>query len=112
MDLQNVVGTIIAVKQPLDVQAIAGLAETTLKEAEHLLTDLGCIISLESAHGRKVAHMAHPSCFEFLTDNTHHTNPIFFINTEQASLQLAFSCLTVMKTMLRFNICGLKTSHL
>ena len=52
----------------------------------------------------------HASFPEFLTDQERSGE--FFIDLSRIHAELAFACLAVMKTELRFNICGLPSSYL
>jgi hypothetical protein len=108
----EIMGMIIMTKEPLDTETIAGLAHLEFQTVENVLTDLGCVISVETEHERNVAHIVHPSFFEFVTDENRCKNPTFLINKSKASTNLALACLHVMQKELKFNIGQLTTSHI
>jgi hypothetical protein len=109
---KQVVGAIVAAKEPLAIAKIAQFARIEINDVNHLLKNLGCVISVESERGMEIAHISHPSFFDFITNEKCCKNDVFFIDYIQASQMMAMSTLKIMKTGLKFNICGLETSYL
>lgn len=108
----QVMGAIITAKEPLATVTIAELIGIDAVHVERLLKNLGCVISVESEQGMQVAHIGHPSFFDFLTNNTRCTNPAFLLSFSQASEVMAVSSLHAMESALQFNICSLETSYI
>jgi len=100
----EVVGAIIAAKEPLGVPALSELLEVEIAKIDRLLLDLGCVISLEFERGTRVAHIAHPSFFDFLTDNTRCTISVFSIDIFDAAERLSLHCFNLTGKVLKCNI--------
>jgi hypothetical protein len=108
----KVLGAIISAKEPLEITTIAELVEVKIDVVERLLKNLGCVISLESEGNTQVAYISHPSFFDFITNNMRCLSSAFFVDYLQASQAMAAASLNTMMSQLKFNICGLKTSHI
>lgn len=107
----QVVGTIIVAKEPLDVLAPCDLLDLLEGTVNRLLTDLGCVISVELERGLRVAHVAHPSFFDFVTSDIRCADVAFFLDHMDASQFLGLRCLIVATERLRHNLGGVDSDN-
>jgi hypothetical protein len=108
---RKVMGRILAAKEPLSMLCHSELrAEDDHRDIVGLIVrPLGSLLS--GVYQEDIPLRAlHASFFDFLTDETRSRS--FYVDPLQENYCLAKSCLRVMKTGLKFNICELKTSHL
>jgi hypothetical protein len=101
----QVVGTIIAAKEPLEIPALHDLLDVDAATIDRLLLELGCVISMESVLGTRVAQIAHPSFFEFVTDASRCTDNAFNLHKAAVSRELGSRCFTQAFASLKRNIC-------
>lgn len=103
-----VMGRILAAKEPLSISAHSELRDENdpADLVGLIVPQLGSLLSGVNQEHVPIRAL-HPTFFEFLTDpkNLYHVDP------SQHHRSLTLSSLRVMKKGLRFNICGLKTSH-
>jgi hypothetical protein len=105
-----VMGRILATKEPLSISAHSELRsdDDSAGLVEMILMGLGSLLS--GVNERQVPVRAlHASFFDFLTDQTRSKS--YYVDPPQHSRSLMLSCMRVMKSGLRFNICNLETSH-
>jgi hypothetical protein len=104
-----VVGTIIVAKAPLrhkDLSYFMGsLGDGDDWRINVILHNLSSVIELDN-----FLRLRHLSFAEFLTDPNRCSNRCFLVDQNERHHQLAFACLGIMKTELKFNICELETS--
>jgi hypothetical protein len=108
---QSVMGRILATKEPLSISAHLALwCGSDDGELMKLVTQsMGSLLS--GVHRSDIPVRArHASFFDFLADKSRSKS--YFVDACQQNLNLAFSTFQVMKRELRFNICGLETSHI
>jgi hypothetical protein len=105
-----VVGTIIFAKVPLHRNDIVHFMSPPVEGEliDLILNKLSSVISIGETDG--LIHTCHLSFSEFLCDPTQSTR--YFVDHDIHSPRLAGSCFRLMNANLRFNICGLETSHL
>jgi NACHT domain len=103
--LCSVLGTVILAKAPLSLLAIAHLLSMKMAAMEHICNCLQSLIRSGDTLG-----FYHESFVDFLINPNRRTSK-FFIMRRQESQVLTQACLRTMKEDLRFNICGLKSSH-
>jgi ribosomal protein S9 len=103
--LCSVLGTVILAKAPLSLLAIAHLLSLDVSAVEHICNGLKSLIRSGDTLG-----FHHESFVDFLIDPNRRTSK-FFIMQEQESRALTQVCLRTMRENLRFNICGLESSH-
>ncbi|KIM75554.1 hypothetical protein PILCRDRAFT_669545 [Piloderma croceum F 1598] len=104
-----VMGRILATREPLSVSAHSELRgdDDPAGSVESILTGLGSLLS--GVNQRHVPVRAlHASFFDFLT--IHKRSKSYYVDPLQHSRGLTLSCMRVMKSGLRFNICNLETS--
>jgi hypothetical protein len=107
---RNVMGRILAAREPLSMMCHSELrAEDDHRDIVGLIVrPLGSLLS--GVHQDNVPLRAlHASFFDFLMDKRR--SRAFYVDPLQQNGCLSMSCLRVMKTGLKFNICKLKTSH-
>ena len=107
---QKIIGAIIVTKVPLNcvqLQKLLCLSDSDTS-VDFILRDLSSVVSTDKS--TQLIHICHQSFIDFLTD-AKWGNEWFYINCEQHNRHLVQYCLQVMNADLRFNICGLKTSH-
>jgi NACHT domain len=104
--LCSVLGTVILAKAPLSLLAIAHLLSLEVAAVEHICNGLQSLIRSGNTLG-----FYHESFVDFLIDSNRRTSK-FFIMRRQQSQVLIQACLRTMKENLRFNICGLESSHI
>ncbi|PVF93275.1 hypothetical protein CPB86DRAFT_838115 [Serendipita vermifera] len=78
-----------------------------IKGTERVVKSLASVLSLSAD---KTVHLLHPTFREFLVDRG--VAGQFFVNMAEAHRMMAKGCLDVMKSDLKFNICGLESSFL
>ena len=108
---QSVMGRILVTKEPLSISAhLALCCGSDDGELIKLVTpSLGSLLS--GVHQSDIPVRArHTSFFDFLADKTR--SKFYYVDASQQNLTVTFSAFRVMKKELRFNICGLETSHL
>jgi AAA ATPase domain len=108
---RSVMGAILATRIPLSISTHSELRadDDPADLVELIVQSLGSLLS-----GINQPHIPiralHTSFFDFLTDpdrsKSYHVDPSHHHRT------LTLSCLRIMKLGLRFNICGLETSHI
>ncbi|KZP07145.1 hypothetical protein FIBSPDRAFT_841516 [Athelia psychrophila] len=106
----RVLGAVVVGRIPLTddtMDSILGLENS--KSSRRILRKLGCL--LQWSEGLPVRTL-HASFADYLTDARMCGDQPWFIDRSKHHLQFTGGCLRVMKRLLRFNICGLKTSHL
>jgi KaiC/GvpD/RAD55 family RecA-like ATPase len=104
---REVVGTIIAARIPLSHSSIMEfLPKTSRQTLESITNRLRPVLNSEN-----ILRFNHQSFVDFLLSSTEKSSN-FSINLEHANRKLALACLEMMKKQLRFNICGLNSSHI
>ncbi|PVF91048.1 WD40 repeat-like protein [Serendipita vermifera] len=103
--MMQVLKAIVCAAIPLTaccIDAILGI-----KGTERVVKSLASVLSLA---GDKTVHLLHPTFHEFLVDRE--VAGQFYIDMQEAHRLMAKGCLDVMKSELKFNICGLESSFL
>jgi NACHT domain len=103
--LCSVLGTVILAKAPLSLLAIAHLLSLKVSTVDRICNGLQSLVRSGDTLG-----FHHESFVDFLIDPNRRTSK-FFIMRRQESQVLTQACLRTMKENLRFNICGLESSH-
>jgi len=106
-----VLGVIIFAKEPLRRDDPSFLLGRQDKENERqisvILQRLSSVIELDP-----LLRFRHPSFAEFLADAERCCDHRFLIDRNEQHWNLTSACLRIMETGLKFNICGLETSHI
>lgn len=106
---RQVIGTVLAAKQPLTLSGICFLLKADSDDArsaiQALLVNLGSVLVLHRIRGGAlVVRVGHPSFRDYVTSQER-CPPNWCIDPHQASVQLGSRCFSVMATNLRRNIC-------
>lgn len=107
---RKILGAVVVGRTPLTdntIDDILGLE--TAKSSRRILRKLGCL--LQWSEGLPVRTL-HASFSDYLTDARMCGDQPWFIDEAQHHLGFTIGCMRIMKRLLRFNICGLETSHL
>ncbi|KZP10845.1 hypothetical protein FIBSPDRAFT_198456, partial [Athelia psychrophila] len=112
---RRVLGGILAVKEPLPMASHSAIQKSEGEEEDIVSMIVGPLGSLlhgvDPNESPQVSIRArHTSFFDFLQDQERSKE--FFVDATKQDQNLVLGCLRVMKKELRFNICGLETSHL
>ncbi|KAF7974593.1 hypothetical protein HWV62_11870 [Athelia sp. TMB] len=106
-----VMGNILGVKEPLSMECHDELWRKSDGGDGVVKSVVGPLSSLLS--GVRISNVPvralHKSFVDFLNDRQR--SGIYYIDPEQQDRHLAFTCLRVMNTDLKFNICGLESSY-
>jgi hypothetical protein len=105
----QVVGTVLAAKQPLTLSGICFLLNADSDDARSairaLLVNLGSVLVLHRIRGGAlVVRVGHPSFLDYVTSQER-CPPSWFIEPHQASVQLGSRCFSTMARSLRRDIC-------
>jgi hypothetical protein len=103
-DFQNIIGTILAARNPLSDAAIDKLL-CLERPSAHTIARLGCVLQWTE---RKPVRILHPSFADFLTSR--HQNDAWLINIAWHNQHLALQCLHLLNMDLKRNICDLTLS--
>ena len=109
----QVVGTVLAAKQPLTLSGISSLLKTDSDDARNaiqaLLVNLGSVLILHRTRdGALVVRIGHPSFREYVTSKER-CPPTWFVDPYQASVQLGSRCFSMMATALKRDICRMRS---
>ena len=113
-DIRLILGLVCATSRNKALPATALFAfwpnneETSQAEWEDMLRDLGSVLTID-AHSNAI-RVCHKSLLDFLT--TRERAGEFWARPEDLERVMAERCFVIMKSQLKFNICGLKTSYL
>jgi len=108
-DIKNilrVVGTTILARSALSLQSIARLHSLEESTVEYIYKGLQSVMEYENG-----LRFRHQSFVDFLIDPDK-CSLMFLIKRKEESQALTLGCLRVMKDLLRFNICNVKSSYL
>jgi hypothetical protein len=106
--LKQVLGTIVLLYSPLSVNSLCVLLDCPKDNIEQGLLDLYAILDIPKDQTRPL-RLHHPSFRDFLLNNSRCKNPNFWVDEKQAHQELADSCIRLMSTSLKQDICGLNT---
>ncbi|PVF95978.1 WD40 repeat-like protein [Serendipita vermifera] len=103
--MMQILKVIVSAAIPLTAHCIDAILG--IKGTEHVVKSLASVLSLG---GDKTVFLLHPTFREFLVDRE--VAGQFYIDMAEANRLMAKGCLNVMKSELKFNICGLESSFL
>jgi NACHT domain len=104
-----VVSTIVLARVPFGYDDLPQFLSQPVASVKFILDKLSSVISVGPLDNR--LRIGHLSFSEFLCDRKR-CPEAFFIDREKESQEIAMACFERMKEKLKFNICGLETSHL
>jgi hypothetical protein len=103
--LRHILGSIVILFSPLSAYSLSRLLKEDIKQT---LEDLHSILDIPKDQNCPL-RLHHPSFRDFLLNNDRCKNPNFWVDEKQAHQTLADSCIQLMSTSLKQDICGLNT---
>lgn len=104
--LRFVLGSVVALFSSLSVHSLSTLLATPRQKIERVLKDLHAILDIPKDQGRPL-RLHHPSFRDFLLNQQRCTDSNFWVDECQAHQTLAQSCIQLMSTFLKQDICRL-----
>jgi hypothetical protein len=104
--LQNVIGTVVLLVNPLPPCGIAELVDLHPEEVKLLLASVQSLLILDEELTQPVKSF-HKSFPDFITDSSRCTDPRFYISPGNMHLELAVNCLRLMDNGLEQNLLNL-----
>jgi hypothetical protein len=101
--LKSLLGSIVTLLSPLSIQSLSKLLGTSLDEVDQTLHDLHAILDIPKDSSCPL-RLHHPSFRDFLLEKTRCKE--FWVDEKQAHQALADSCIKLMLTSLKQDICG------
>jgi hypothetical protein len=105
--LREILGSIIILSSPLSADALATLLHIPKQDVDQTLEEFHAILDIPEDRYRPL-HLHHPSFRDFLLDKERCSNSNFRVDEKQAHQTLASSCIQLMSTSLKQDICGIK----
>jgi hypothetical protein len=106
--IRQCVGPIVILFNPLSVDAVANLVNIDNRRLRRVLNQLRSVLDIPDDRVDPV-QLHHPSFRDFCLDKLRCSDPQFWVDEKQAHRTLADSCVRLMSTSLRQNICGMTT---
>jgi hypothetical protein len=102
--LRNVLGSIVVLFSPLSAGSLCRLVYLTEQSVDQALEDLHAILDIPKNKARPL-RLHHPSFRDFLLDKGRCGGSNFWVNEKRAHQTLAESCIRLMSTFLKQDIC-------
>ncbi|KAH9209096.1 WD40-repeat-containing domain protein, partial [Leptodontidium sp. 2 PMI_412] len=106
--LKHTLGSVAVLSSQLSAYALAKLLHITKQEVDQTLEDLRDILDIPEDQTRPL-RLHHPSFRNFLLSKDRCIDSKFWVDEKQAHRILAESCIRLMSTSLKQDICGLGT---
>ncbi|KAF2186301.1 hypothetical protein K469DRAFT_664193 [Zopfia rhizophila CBS 207.26] len=103
--LRDILGSIVALFSPLSVESLSRLLPIATQRVDRMLKDLHAIFDIP-ADKTQPLRLHHPSFRDFLLDRERCRDPNFWVDAKQAHQKLAKSCIQLMSSSLKEDICG------
>ncbi len=103
--LKYVLGSVVALLSPLSVHSLSKLLASPRQKVDRVLKDLHAILDVLKDQ-RRPLRLHHPSFRDFLLDQTRCGDLNFWVEERQAHHTLAESCIRLMSTSLKQDICS------
>jgi hypothetical protein len=104
--LRHILGSIVVLLSPLSACSLHKLLAVSKQKLDQVLKDLHAILDIPNADNYPL-HLHHPSFRDFLLDSKRCEDANFRVAEKQAHQVLADSCIRLMSTSLKQDICGL-----
>jgi hypothetical protein len=101
--LKSLLGSIVTLLSPLSIKSLSKLLGTSLDEVDQTLHDLHAILDIPKDSSRPL-RLHHPSFRDFLLEKTRCEE--FWVDEKQAHQTLADSCIKLMLTSLKQDVCS------
>jgi len=105
--LRQILGSISVLFSPLSVYSLSRLLRVT-EDINQTLEDLHSVLDVPKDQTRPL-RLHHPSFRDFLFNNERCKDPHFWVDEKQAHQMLANSCILLISTSLKQDICSLNT---
>lgn len=106
--LRLVLGSIVTLLSPLSVPALGSLLDTGENHVNETLAGLHTIFTIPGRRDRPI-RLHHPTFRDFILDRSRCSALNFCIDEQSAHKVLADSCIRILCTKLKQNICGLES---
>jgi hypothetical protein len=103
--LRDILGSIVALFSSLSVECLSRLLRITKQRVDRMLKDLHAILDISTDQNQPL-RLHHPSFRDFLLDRKRCSDSNFWMDEKQAHRTLAASCILLMSTSLKQDICG------
>ena len=104
--LRHTLGSLVVLHSPLSTSSFCRLLNLQKEDVDQMLEDLHTILDIPEDPVQAV-HLHHPSFRDFLLDKTRCEDPNFWVDERQTHQMLTKSCIQLMSTTLKQDICGL-----
>jgi hypothetical protein len=104
--LRQILGSIAVLFSPLSMYSLSRLLCVTKGDIDQMLEDLHSVLDVPKDRTRPL-RLHHPSFRDFLLNNDRCQDPNFYVDEKRAHQALADSCIELMSTSLKQDICGL-----
>jgi hypothetical protein len=104
--LKATLGTIVILFSPLSTVSLARLLHIRKEDVDQRLDDLHSILVVPKDQSHPI-RLHHPSFRDFLLDKQRCRDQHFWVDEKEAHMALAESCLRLMSSSLKRDICGL-----
>jgi hypothetical protein len=111
-DMCDALAGIVVVQKPLCVAELASLLGMTISRLREALASIHSLVSVPSQDYRQPVATYHASFADFITSSTRSSSKEWLVDACGTHQTLVSSCLRILLKELRFNVCGIKTSHL
>ncbi|KAF1808535.1 WD40 repeat-like protein [Eremomyces bilateralis CBS 781.70] len=105
--LRQILGSIVLLLSPLSSPSLGRLIRLPTKDIDQTLDDLHAILDIPEDR-RRPLRLHHPSFRDFLLDKKRCSDSNFWVNEKQVHGALATSCIQLMSTTLKQDICGIE----
>jgi hypothetical protein len=105
---RKILGSIVILLSPLSVASLAKLINISGTQVTSILEKLHAILEVP-IDATTFLRLHHPSFRDFLLNNDRCQNPEIWVNEKQAHQNLTDSCIWLMSTLLKEDICGVGT---
>jgi hypothetical protein len=103
--LRYILGSVVILSSPLPPCSLSKLLHVSKEEFDQTLDGLHAILEVPKYQARPL-HLHHPSFRDFLLNKTRCNDSNFWVDERQAHQKLAGSCIHLLSTSLKQDICG------
>jgi hypothetical protein len=108
---QRVVGAIVILRQPQTLAALSALLDVEEDDVDYTLRPLAAVFDIREG-AKEPIHIFHQSFPEYVTDRDRCKDTNFYISTSDHQAQMAYRCLQIMNSQLKYDICSIGDSSL
>jgi hypothetical protein len=107
--LRETLGSIAILQAPLSLVSLANLLQQPPSELRGTLADMHTVLNMPDQEDRPM-RLHHPSFRDYLLHKDRCSDPDFWVDERRAQKHLADSCVQLMSTSLKRNICSLASA--